>query len=153
MDLLWTKSLALASKAQSINQLNWTQFYILSMFNNGQCDKVCLQKSEYKYINLNLFPMSKADVVVGKKNSLRWLEEKAFRGARLGREPSLIWVTLDNKIINHSTSKTVYYKVKQCCICVARNLSKKTIRVLSSQLFSDGVLSVPTTVNSWWSTV
>lgn len=40
---------------------------------------------------------------------------KILRGTRFKKEPILFWVTPDNEIINHYSSTTVYYKVKQCC--------------------------------------
>lgn len=59
------------------------KFY--STFNNRQCDKSVLQKSEYSF----RFQMSKPGATVANKNSMRHKEE-AVTGTRIKRELILL---------------------------------------------------------------
>lgn len=60
--------------------------------------------------------LSKPDVTVARKTSLRWHKEEILSGFHL------FWVTLDGCVINHYSSTTVHTKVKQyeCIECILR---------------------------------
>lgn len=82
--------------------------------------------------------MSKPEVMVESKYSLRHQEDETLRGTSHLREPILIWVIVGSVITNNFTSLTVYYEVT----CVKPNSSMSIITILNLgflyQLFNNG---------------